>query len=235
MDISERIKCICDLAGTGEVICDVGCDHGYTTITLLKSKAFKRAIAMDINEGPLAKASLNVKQAKVSDKVELRLSDGLKMVKPGEADVAVITGMGGPLVQKILLASMDVVKQMTSLVIGAQSELYEFRQFLFENNFCINKEKILFEDGKYYFLMNVSYNADKELYKQQNDPIFLSYSHNLLIEKDTVLLEYLKWEKQMNDDLIDKLKGQTKEGAVNRLKELMNKKDLNDKAFSYFK
>lgn len=34
--------------------------------------------------------------------IETRLSDGLHMLQPGEADRIVIAGMGGPLMQRIL-------------------------------------------------------------------------------------------------------------------------------------
>ena len=59
--LSERLKRICDMCGRGNVIADIGCDHGFTSITLVKSGAYKKALAMDVRTGPLERAVKNIR------------------------------------------------------------------------------------------------------------------------------------------------------------------------------
>ena len=44
-----------------ECVADVGTDHGYIPIYLIKNNICKRAIASDINKGPVEKAKFNVR------------------------------------------------------------------------------------------------------------------------------------------------------------------------------
>ena len=100
--LSKRMQANADMVSLGGTVADIGCDHGYLSIYLLESGKKDRAIAMDVRSGPLSSAEDNVKNAGLSDKVRLRLSDGLEKLGLGEADTVVIAGMGGPLMEEIL-------------------------------------------------------------------------------------------------------------------------------------
>ena len=54
--MAEKIK-------QGEIVADVGTDHGYIPIYLLQEKRIPKAIAMDINAGPLERAKLHIAEA----------------------------------------------------------------------------------------------------------------------------------------------------------------------------
>ena len=60
MHLTERMQAVCDLIKYSKTVCDVGCDHGFVPIYLVKERAFTAALAMDINEGPLAAAGINI-------------------------------------------------------------------------------------------------------------------------------------------------------------------------------
>ena len=104
--LSKRLECIVELAGRGDTLCDVGCDHAHVPIRLLQEGRFCRAIGMDVIDGPLGKAKGNLELYGLDDKVELRLSDGLDAFQKGEADTLVITGMGGTLMREILMREL---------------------------------------------------------------------------------------------------------------------------------
>ena len=87
---------------TGSILCDVGCDHAYLPIYLIREKICPQVIAMDVKEEPCRRAAANVEQAGLSDRILLRRSDGLSALKEGETDTVVLAGMGGALMRKIL-------------------------------------------------------------------------------------------------------------------------------------
>lgn len=48
---------------TGGILADIGTDHAYVPIALVQRQKIKGAIAMDINEGPLARAQEHIRAA----------------------------------------------------------------------------------------------------------------------------------------------------------------------------
>lgn len=155
--LSERLKAVAELVKPCDTLADVGTDHGYIPIYLRDCKKIKYAIAMDINKGPLLHASEHIKQYHMTESIETRLSDGLLALKPGEADVIVIAGMGGSLMMRILSQGRETACMAKSLVLQPQSELMAFREFLYKNGYQITAEDMVFEDGKYYPMMAAKY------------------------------------------------------------------------------
>ena len=127
------------LVSPGLVLADVGCDHGYIPIYLIQKGQIPRAIAMDINQGPLLRAREHIREWGLEDYIETRLSDGVEALKPGEAQCLVIAGMGGPLMEKILTQGENVVKDMKELILQPQSEISHFRRFLAENGYAVHQ------------------------------------------------------------------------------------------------
>ena len=102
MELSKRLQAVADLVTAGCRVADVGTDHAYIPIALVQEGRIPGAVAMDVNTGPLERARLHVAENRLEEKIELRLSDGLAALSPGEADSVVIAGMGGGLVIRIL-------------------------------------------------------------------------------------------------------------------------------------
>ena len=102
MQLSIRMQAVADMVTPGGRIADIGTDHGYVPIYLVEQNKTDHAIAMDVRKGPLARAGENIVRFGCSDRIETRLSDGLAMLKPGEADTVIIAGMGGLLSIRIL-------------------------------------------------------------------------------------------------------------------------------------
>ena len=100
--LSNRLSAVASFVTDGNVLADVGTDHGYIPIYLLQEKRIKKAIAMDINAGPLQRAKEHIALYGLKDYIETRLSDGVEALMPGEADTILIAGMGGGLVMHIL-------------------------------------------------------------------------------------------------------------------------------------
>lgn len=218
MEISNRLKAICDLCLPGQVVADIGCDHGYVSITLTNSGKFEKALAMDINEGPLRLAGQNIALYGDKARIETRLSSGFDKLEKGEADTVIIAGMGGMLVRDILDAGRDKLGLVGQLVLGAQSDIDTVRRYITEAGFRIDDEEMLEEDGKYYQLIR-AVNDGSDNVGKLND-IEALYGPVLINKKHAVLREYLTKQKAVLTDIKLRLDGRTEEKIISRVEEL---------------
>lgn len=156
MELSIRLRAVADLVTAGYTLADIGTDHAYLPISLLKEGRIPSAIAMDVNRGPLDIAGAHVAECGLADRVALRLSDGFSAIRPGEVESAVIAGMGGALVIRILREGADVVRSLKECILQPQSELDKVRTFLLEEGFFFLSEDMVKDGGKYYPMMRVA-------------------------------------------------------------------------------
>ena len=80
MKLSKRLEAVATLVDVGKRVIDVGCDHAYLDIYLTLNNENK-CIATDINEKALNSAINNIKKFNLEDKIETKLTDGLKGLK----------------------------------------------------------------------------------------------------------------------------------------------------------
>ena len=191
MILSKRMQMVVDLLPKHCRVADVGCDHGFVSIYLCENEISTGVIAMDVNEGPLKRAREHILEHHLQDKIEIRLSDGLSAIQDGEIDSAVIAGMGGRLVIKILSERLELVKKLKSFVIQPQSDLDLVRNTLNEWGFMIEEENMVEEDGKYYPAMRVSFSGNNN---HELSPVEAMYGPLLLASKNPVLLQFLNRE-----------------------------------------
>lgn len=150
MKLGDRLESLAVLAKRTDVIADVGLDHGFLTIELINRGLCNKVIGTDLNRGPIENARKNIVMAGLSNQVTLICSDGLKAVPPGQANAAIIAGMGGELIMRILEDSMETVKQMDYLIIQPQSVQDEVRMWIEKNGFAIDHEILSEDNGKFY-------------------------------------------------------------------------------------
>lgn len=169
MLLSDRMRAVAGLVQPCRSIADIGCDHGYVSMELVRSNICRHVIAMDINRGPLARARNNIVEYDMQDYIETRLSDGTQALAKGEAEGMICAGMGGKLMISILEQGKDLVRDMNQVILQPQSEIDEVRGYLRERGFTIDKEDMVQEDGKYYPMMRALPGAFGKLEKQLGD------------------------------------------------------------------
>lgn len=185
MSLSARMKAVIGMVTTGNSVCDVGCDHGYISISLVQEKITPAVVAMDINRGPLERAKTHVHRAGLQDYISLRLSDGLAGYQIGEAQTLICAGMGGPLMQKILTDFPDKTNDFTELILQPQSEIKEFRSFLREKGYSIVAEDMIYEDGIFYQVIKVirgNQETEQTEIEDRYGPLLLKQQHPVLIQ-----------------------------------------------------
>lgn len=208
--LSLRMEHIVSMVPKGSRITDVGCDHGYVSIALVNRGIAPFAICMDINKGPLERAREHVLEAGLSEKISLRLSNGLDAYLKGESDTIVIAGMGGPLIIDILKKGYDKItgEDAPYLILSPQSEIAKTRISLSEMGFKIFDEDMIREDGKFYVIMKVKHIGEANGVGTGFDWKSASLGEVLINQRHPVLKEYINFEIEKNDKIIKKLKGE---------------------------
>ncbi len=200
MELSRRLQAVADLVSVGLVVADVGTDHGYIPIYLIETGKCKKAFAMDVNRGPLLRANEHIAEHGLEDKIETRLSDGVKQLKVAECEAVVIAGMGGALTIKILEEGRSVFQSLREFILQPQSELHKVREYLLEQGYCIVAEDMVQEDGKFYPMMKVINGASDAYHTVE-----FRYGKFLLSEKHPVLKTFLEKEKQTKKMILQNL------------------------------
>ena len=58
--LSKRLEQVASMVTKGNIIADIGTDHGYVPIYLVEKGICPKAYAMDINQGPIESAIKNI-------------------------------------------------------------------------------------------------------------------------------------------------------------------------------
>lgn len=228
MKLSDRLEMVVSFVEPAKRAADVGTDHGYVPMELVRRGIAERALAMDVRTGPLFHAEENIRAAGLENKIETRLSDGLVKLSKGEADAVIIAGMGGELVIHILENGRHMWDSVKQWVLSPQSELHKVRRWLLENGFTIDAEGMVFEEGKYYTVLDVRRKgenpADVCVEYHDEDPAYV-YGKYLVDTKNPVLKAYLEEEEEKLSSLCEKLSmaAEESEGAKRSLEETVQK------------
>lgn len=160
--LSNRLMACCSFVSPGSRVADIGCDHGYLGIHLLKSGIASSVIASDIHEGPLQSALRNAEKFEVRDKMAFYLSDGVKSI-PHAFDTLVCAGMGADTIVSILSAAPWLKNSQYRLILQCQSKCPALRRWLSDAGYAICRETLA-QDGKFlYPVMEVAYAPGKPL------------------------------------------------------------------------
>lgn len=216
MQLSERLSSVASMVTAGNCLADVGTDHGYVPIYLYERQIIPRAIAMDVNKGPLERARVHIAEYGFQNKIETRLSDGLAALKPGEADSVTIAGMGGPLIIRILSAYPEVTASLKELILQPQSEISEVRVWLGEQGYEIVEEHMVFEDGKYYSM----FKAVKNEKCRALSALECKFGRLDVLKEIHVLKAFVERELNNKQNILEKLRSENTEKSNGRAEEI---------------
>lgn len=247
MELSTRLQAVADFVTAGYKLADIGTDHAYIPIALVEQNRIPGAIAMDINEGPLQRAGEHIAENKMEKKIEIRLSNGFSALKKGEAESAVIAGMGGGLMIRILTEGEQIAKSLKECILQPQSEIERVRRFLLEEGYDILDENMVKDDGKYYTILKVcplkkTSDKEKESWEEiksgkrtemWSEPE-LKYGRFLLQNRNPVLREYLQREILIREQILAGLDGKENRRIEQRRTELKKELEEAQKGMDYY-
>lgn len=216
--LSPRLAATASLVSGGGSIVDVGTDHAYLPAHLILTKKIPFAIASDLRKSPLDNARDTVIKYKLQKKIELRLSDGLKEIKPDEVKEIVFAGMGGTLIAEKLKECSWIKNEKYHFIFQPQSKPEDLREFLYSNGFKINKELAVNEGDRYYITFDAYYTGKIESFTLSD--CFIGKLPKTVEAKAHLKMQLNRLEKKYNalkhredeniedlEKLIDDLKG----------------------------
>ena len=93
--LDKRLLSCAGYVRAGAVFADIGTDHGYLPLFLLRSGRIERAYLSDVNRGPLSSAERNARDEGFYDKCEFILTDGAYALRDkGITDYAICGKIG---------------------------------------------------------------------------------------------------------------------------------------------
>lgn len=215
---SKRLKKIADyVKGTGPIL-DIGSDHAYLPIYLIKEKEIKSAIAGEVVKGPFEKAKNEVENEKLSNQISVRLGNGFEVLKEEDKiDSIFICGMGGILISEIIKNGKeeDKIPEHSRLILQANNKEKDLRKCLEELNYAIIEEDIVKEKEKFYEIIV----AEKSQSVPDYTNLEFSYGPILLKNKSKIFKE--KWQKILNKNknILKQLDKDKHQEEIEKLKE----------------
>lgn len=223
-----RLKTLAKMVDHNSRVADIGTDHAYLPIELVKNGRVKFAIASDIGQGPLLNAKKDIEEAGLQDSIETRLGNGLETIsKKDEIDTVIVAGMGGKLMTEILNSAWLKGFHFPTLILEPNVGESGVRSWLMIHGYKIIQEKILAEAGHIYELIKavltkkVKPLTEKELLfgpviVQDKEPVFyekwqnqLEYNQKLLLnlnrarKKDTERIKQLEYQIKLIKEELD--------------------------------
>lgn len=156
-ELTPRLQAVADLVPQGAAFADIGTDHAYLPVWLLLEGKISRAIAADINRGPLDRAQLTATEYDCRENIQFRLCDGLAAIAPEAVDTIAIAGMGGETIAAILEAAPWTKDGAYTLILQPMSAQNDLRRWLWQNGYGIRSERIIREGERLYNILLVSY------------------------------------------------------------------------------
>ena len=190
--LSKRLLAVAKLVPTNARLADIGSDHAYLPAYLALNDQLAFGVAGEVVKGPYQNAKQEIKKEGLDDIIEVRLADGLAAIKATDKiNVVTICGMGGTLISDILATGKDKLADHPQLILQPNVGESNVRKWLVENNYQIDSEQIMQEDGHIYEIISASYTP----VKQELTEAELIFGPWLLKEKNETFKA--KWQKEI--------------------------------------
>lgn len=195
MKISKRLKEIGDLVDSNSTCLDVGCDHAFLDIYLVKKDVNIKCIASDINKGPLDQALKNITEEHLEKKIELRLGNGLSTYTD-DIDTIIISGMGGRGMIGIFKNDLKILKKVKTIILSPNNYQEDVKRFLVKIGFYIDSEKLV-KDGKIIYQV-IKFRRGRVRYSRKE----YFFGPCLLKNKPSNFIEYFSRELKSREILL---------------------------------
>jgi tRNA (adenine22-N1)-methyltransferase len=152
--LSKRLETVAKFVPQDAIVADIGSDHAYLPCYLVQNNIAKSAIAGEVVKGPYDSACHEVQKEQLTNKITVRLADGLAAIEPGDGVTAItIAGMGGPLITSILEKHPLALEGVERLILQPNIHAKVIREWALQNSWKIIDEVILLEDEKIYEIL----------------------------------------------------------------------------------
>ena len=146
-------------------VIDIGSDHGHVPAYLLENHIAQRAVATDIHADPAETTRRYLRRQGVMQKAEVFHTDGLHGIRLREGDVAILSGLGGLEMIRVISESLEdhagIFPAGILFVLQPQRSFEALRAFLSGGGFSIEKESICLDRDKFYTILLAKWTGQK--------------------------------------------------------------------------
>lgn len=183
--LSMRLERVAAHVPNGARLADIGSDHAYLPVVLLRRGVIEAAVAGEVASTPFQAAARTVRDNGLEQQITVRLAHGLAAIEASDAITVIsLCGMGGETIRDILEAGKAHLNGLERLVLQPNGGEQPLRLWLMNNGYRILSEELLHENRFYYEIIvaeragAMSYTAE-ELYfgplqMQARSPVFLA-------------------------------------------------------------
>ncbi|MFL6606684.1 MAG: tRNA (adenine(22)-N(1))-methyltransferase [Pseudomonas sp.] len=209
--LSMRLERVAELVPTGARLADIGSDHGYLPVALIKRGVITAAVAGEAALTPFRSAERTVRESGLEKQITVRLANGLAAIEPADGITAIsLCGMGGETIRDILAAGKARLSGRERLILQPNGGEQPLRQWLMDNGYRILHEDVLRENRFYYEIIvaerdgPVKYSAE-ELYfgplqLQARSPVFLAKWQRMLRLKQKTLASFARAQQAVPEE-----------------------------------
>ncbi len=228
--LSPRLQTIAFMIDSRAAVADVGCDHGKLSAYLALSGCPK-VIAVDVSAKSLAKTRELVREMGIGNVVQTRVGDGLKKLKPGEANVIVMAGLGGQTIVEVLESGARQVGEVDKLVLQPMNSVGMVRRWLADSGFQISDEQLAEEDGRIYQVLAATPGQDSRPPMSLFD---LEVGHLLVSRRHPLLGKLLQNKLEIIDTILSEIADKATPKAEARRNELIELRGRCVEALEWF-
>ncbi|KOX66095.1 SAM-dependent methyltransferase [Pseudomonas psychrophila] len=219
--LSMRLERVAAHMPAGARLADIGSDHGYLPVALMRRGAIAAAVAGEVAQTPFHAAVRTVRDNGLEQQITVRQANGLAAIEAADEITAIsICGMGGETIRDILESGKARLSGRERLILQPNGGEQPLRQWLMENNYRILCEELLRENGFYYEIIVAEragpmlYTAE-ELYfgplqMQARSSVFLGKWQRMLLEKQKVLASFARARQAVPEDKVQEIDQQAR-------------------------
>ena len=196
--LSMRLERVAAHVPRNARLADIGSDHAYLPVALMRRGAIAHAVAGEVALTPFTAAQRTVNENNLASLITVRLANGLMAIEPEDRITAItLCGMGGETIRDILEQGKVRLSGEERLILQPNGGEQPLRQWLMDNDCRILDEELLRENRFDYEIIiaersgRVMYSA-QELYfgpllMKVRSPAFLAKWQRVLSRKHKTL------------------------------------------------
>ncbi|PNB74642.1 tRNA (adenine-N(1))-methyltransferase [Pseudomonas sp. GW456-E7] len=219
--LSMRLERVAAHVPAGARLADIGSDHGYLPVALMRRGAITAAVAGEVALTPFRAAERTVHENDLEQRISVRLANGLAAILPGDGITAIsLCGMGGETIRDILDSGKAYLSGQERLILQPNGGEQPLRLWLMENGYRILCEEVLRENRFDYEIIvaeragPVIYTA-QELYfgplqMQARSPAFLVKWQRKLRQKQKTLSQFAGAQRAVPEEKVQDIARQVR-------------------------
>lgn len=219
--LSMRLERVAAHVPAGARLADIGSDHGYLPVALMRRGVIAAAVAGEVALTPFRSAERTVRENDLGQWITVRLASGLAAIEPGDGITAItVCGMGGETIRDILETGKARLSGQERLILQPNGGEQPLRQWLMDNGYRILFEEVLREKRFDYEIIvaerigPVMYTAEQlyfgPLQMQARSPAFLDKWQRLLREKHKTLAQFARARQAVPEDKVQDIARQAR-------------------------